>query len=163
MDYEYDYDEPYEGRVLWGRVAVYGLALILVFILGSCFGGRGAVPQSEVEDLQDQVRELAAENTTLQDQLGAVGRNDDPNQPRVTPTPTPGVTGTDGAAVDSTDPPPGGAETRIYIVESGDSLYAIAIQMYNDGSQAERIAEANGLDSENPLTVGQELEIPPLE
>lgn len=178
MDYEYD-DEPLEGRILWGRIAVYGMAFVLIFLLGSCFGSRGAPSDAEVEELSERVRDLASENEVLEQQLEAASAGSGQDAPTddgggadgAEPTATPdtgadgeteggeGETGNgEGGEGDGGD---AGGEVRIYQVESGDNLYTIAQELYGDGNKWRLIAEENGLDASNPLTVGQELRIPP--
>jgi len=49
---------------------------------------------------------------------------------------------------------------QTYTVESGDTLYSIAEEVYGDGNRWSEIAEANGIDDQSGLTVGQELDIP---
>lgn len=154
MDYDYEYEEPYEARILWGRIAAYGAAFVLVFLLGTAFGGRGGVPESQVTELRDQVSELAAENEQLEERISAMTAEDQ-DRPRVEPTATP--TPTETAAADDGDT----QGQRTYVVQPGDNLYGIAIEMYGDGSKFRRIAEANGIDSDDTLVVGQELVIPP--
>jgi nucleoid-associated protein YgaU len=60
-------------------------------------------------------------------------------------------------------PPPsptGTANSETYQVQTDDTLYTIAERVYGDGLQWTRIAEANNLDGERPLNVGQDLQIP---
>jgi len=53
---------------------------------------------------------------------------------------------------------------RVYTVRQGDSLTAIAMEMYGDANQWRAIFDANRdrLTSQDSLQVGQELRIPPL-
>lgn len=165
MDYEYD-DEPVEGRILWGRIAVYGVAFVLVFLLGSCFGSRSAPSDDELEQLSQQVQALASENSVLEQQLAAATAGDDSQAapPAGTddggdePETEPEETEADGEAEQASSPP---GETQTYVVRAGDSLYRIAGEFYGDGTKWRLIAEENGLDGDNRLTVGQELRIPP--
>lgn len=162
MDYEYDSDEPYESRVLWGRVGVYGASLLLMFLLGSCVGGRGEASEAEVAALKEEVAELTRQNTMLEDQIAAMGSSasaaDD--RPRIsteeTEAPVEGeeAEATEGAVA-------GSGETRTYEVQSGDTLTSIAQRMYGDSQKFGLIADANDLDGQ--LVVGQELIIPPAE
>lgn len=159
MEYEYDMDEPYAGRILWARLAVYGVAFVLVFLLGNCLGGRGKVPESEVVDLQQNIAELAEENKRLEDRVAALGADPQPAE-----SPAPGETPTDEPDADATPDAQAasdGDEMRTYEVKSGDSLYGIAHKMYGDGSKYRLIVEENGLSADDPITVGQELRIPP--
>jgi nucleoid-associated protein YgaU len=167
MDYEYD-DEPLEGRILWGRIAVYGVAFALVFLLGNCLGSRGGPTEDELTQVSDQVRALASENAVLEDQLAAATAGGGQQQPTSPTTEGPGSGGGeepdpgDGGGGDGTEQPtddPG--QTEVYTVRSGDSLYSIATEFYGDGTKWRVIADENGLDDDNRLTVGQELRIPP--
>lgn len=138
------YDDPadYGGRVLWGRVAVFGGALLLMFVLGRCTAA-GGVPQSELDATKKQVTELQTRNDRLEQQVAAM------------------------SAGDAAEEPQGDANDRegwtTYIVRSGDTLISIAQEVYDDGTKFNLIAEANGIDQNNKLRVGQELQIPPAE
>src|SRR5690606_6118361 len=71
MDYEYEAADDYGGRVLWGRVAVFGVALLLALILGRCTaGGGGGVPEDEhrqvVERLSEAESTIANQEATIQ-------------------------------------------------------------------------------------------------
>jgi len=61
-------------------------------------------------------------------------------------------------------PPPQPAQVRSYVVQKGDSLYAISRKFYGDSSHIDRIFQANrdSLPSKNSLKVGQTLRIPPV-
>ena len=61
-------------------------------------------------------------------------------------------------------PPPQPAQARSYVVQKGDSLYAISRKFYGDSSHIDRIFQANrdSLPSKNSLKVGQTLRIPPV-
>jgi nucleoid-associated protein YgaU len=160
MDYEYEGEEPYESRVLWGRVGVYAGSLLLVFILGSCIGGGGA-SESEVLELRRQVRTLHADNERLEQTIAAQGAaGADPGAPRIS---VPDENGTEGTepAEDSTDAAgtPDASGNRTYQVQSGDTLSAIAQRVYGDSQKFTLIQQANDLDGQ--LVVGQELIIPP--
>ncbi len=60
--------------------------------------------------------------------------------------------------------PPQPAQVRSYVVQAGDSLYAISRKFYGDSSHIDRIFQANrdSLPSKNSLKVGQTLRIPPV-
>jgi hypothetical protein len=55
MDYEYEHEEPFEARILWGRIAIWGGSLVLAFALGSCVGG-GDYSQSDVDTLNQRIK-----------------------------------------------------------------------------------------------------------
>lgn len=167
MDYEYDGEEPYESRVLWGRVGVYVGILVLVFALGNCAGGRGQVSESEVVDLQRQVADLTTQNVELEQQIAAVGASSGTeDRPRISTTEEATEPPADGAPEDDGDGEgtaagEGTGETRTYEVQPGDTLSAIAQRMYGDPQRYDLIAEANDIQLEGDLVVGQQLTIPP--
>ncbi len=159
MDYDdYEAEGHYEGRILWGRMAVYGVAFVLVFVLGSCWGGRGAVDDDRIAELEGTVTALREENDRLQDQIDALsaGTREEPATTADEPADGEPDNGAEAATNDN-------AGARTYIVQSGDTLTMIAREFYGDTSEWEIIAEANNLTRDTPLTVGQELVIPPLD
>jgi nucleoid-associated protein YgaU len=158
MDYEYDSDEPYESRVLWGRVGVYAASLLLMFMLGSCVGGRGGIDEAQVEALDAEVTALREANRDLEAQIAAMGNTGDAERPRISEGEEEGEG--DGEDV-ATEGEAGSGETRTYEVQSGDTLTSIAQRMYGDSTKFSLIADANDLDGQ--LVVGQELIIPPAE
>jgi nucleoid-associated protein YgaU len=174
MDYEYASDDHYGGRVLWGRMAVYGVTLLLAFLLGSCVGGWGQVDRDELTEANKEIARLQTEVISYEETLEAMSANAaDP--PRV-PIEDEGVAGTEGdAATGATEGETAGdeaddtvdgeaaatGETRTYTVQEGDTLYIIAQRMYGDGQKFPLIAEANDLSRDTPLRVGNELVIPP--
>ena len=60
--------------------------------------------------------------------------------------------------------PPGPTQMQTYVVQSGDSLYAISRKFYGDSSRIDLIFDANRdvMRSKNSLSVGQKLRIPPV-
>lgn len=60
--------------------------------------------------------------------------------------------------------PSGPTQMQTYVVQSGDSLYAISRKFYGDSSHIDLIFEANRdvMRSKNSLSVGQKLRIPPV-
>lgn len=169
MDYDYEGEQAYESRVLWGRVGVYVGSLVLVFILGTCAGGGGEVSESEVQELRTRVADLSEQNVELEQTIAAMGSANTDDRPRISTT----EESTESAEGDATTEADAGegdsgstqtetdAETdaRIYVVEAGDTLTSIAQKMYGDSTQFTRIADANELGPQ--LVVGQELVIPP--
>jgi hypothetical protein len=164
MDYEYEHEEPYEARILWGRIGVFAGAIVLAFILGSCVGG-GEYSQSDVDDLNQRIKDLTEENIALEGTISELSAAGAADRPRVTdPEDAEDGTAEDGEGGTTEDDADGagdGSGATTYTVEAGDTLYAIAEKVYGDGSQFRAIAEANGIDTSNRLTVGQELTIPP--
>lgn len=153
--YELDYDEepagPPQGRVLWGRVVVLGVALLLVFLLGRATGGGDTgVPQARFDSVSDERDQLEAEVADLQAELVEARRPD--------PEPTPSPTTDEEAATDPEGETEGG---ETYIVQDGDTLASIAAKEYGDASLDDFIAEANGITDPESLAVGTELILPP--
>jgi nucleoid-associated protein YgaU len=137
----YEDEVDYGGRVLWGRVAVFGGALLLMFLLGRCSAPSG-VPASDLQEANARISALAEENEQLRQQLVAAAASTPPEQVE-----------TEGTS--------SGQATRTYTVRSGDTLISIAQDVYGDGTKFGLIAEANAIDENNKLRVGQELVIPP--
>lgn len=163
MSYDDVYDdEEYDagGRVLWGRIAFFAVAMLAAFFLGGALLDGGADPD-ELSAAQQEVQQLSEENARLEQQVSELsggqveGEQPAPEDGAAAPTEAPADTGTEAGAGDD------GTGGSTYTVESGDTLIDIAEEVYGDGEQWPAIAEANGLDEGNPLVVGQELEIPP--
>jgi nucleoid-associated protein YgaU len=162
MDFDYEGAEDYGGRILWGRIAVFGAALLLALILGRCTAGGGVDPaefqevQASLSEAQDALAERDLLITDLQQQLVTVQ-----SSPQAGPTGTGGTAGTDDTADAG-----GAAQTdaegnQIYVVQPGDTLSTIAETVYGDPLAFGPIVEANGLTGDNLLQVGDELIIPP--
>lgn len=143
--YDWDYDEePQRGpKILWGRVLLLGIFLILAFLLGRATAGSG-VPQERVDDLRTQIAEKDEEISRLQ-----AAQETEPT-PEVTTEPSPDET----VAV---------PEGETYVVRRGDTLRGIAEDFYQNAALDDCIAEANGIDDPEALSVGAELTIPPEE
>ena len=138
----YDDHMDYGGRVLWGRVAVLGGALVLMFLLGRCSSPDG-VPPSELASANAQIQQLESRNAQLQEQIAAMSA------------------GAAAAPADEEEDSDSREGWTTYTVKSGDTLISIAQDVYGDGTKFNLIAEANGIDKNNKLRVGQELQIPP--
>ncbi|MDQ3982568.1 MAG: LysM peptidoglycan-binding domain-containing protein [Actinomycetota bacterium] len=155
--YELDYDEEPErgrpGRILWGRVVVLGLALLLAFLLGRATRGAGGASEADLAALRTERNELREDLEVAEARL---------QQAQQEPTPPPASaspgTETDEGATDPENETEGGT---IYVVESGDTLQSIAIDVYGDASLDDFLAEANDITDPESLAVGQELVIPP--
>jgi nucleoid-associated protein YgaU len=165
MDYEYEHDD-YAPRVLWGRVAFFLIALLLVFLFGRCTAG-GADPD-QLAQREREVMELTSENTDLRNQLQAVqatqnqggqdtGDGGDTEEEPTEDTGTAEEDATESEGQDAVD-----AEGETYVVQEGDTLVTIARQFYGEGEKYTLIVEANNLEGTN-ISVGQELIIPPEE
>jgi LysM repeat protein len=141
MDYEYEQtEEATGGRVLWGRVAVFGAALLLLFALGRCTAGGAASPE-ELAERDRQIMALNEEVERLERELAALSADQ--------PLPANDV------APEDVDAGP------TYEVQSGDTLNSIAQQLCGSTDFAPQIAELNGIDAANRLQVGQVLDLPP--
>jgi nucleoid-associated protein YgaU len=157
---EYD-DYPSGGRVLWGRFAFWGFMLLFFFILGR-ISAPSAVSESDYNAMREQVVELSRQNEVLQNQLegmAAGGTDDAEAEDTGEDAEANGTTEGEGAEQTSTAP----EGSRTYVVEQGDTLNGIASKMYGDTNRSSLIVQANGLNREFPLQVGQELIIPPAE
>ncbi len=148
-----------EAHVLWGRVATAIVVVLLAFGLGRCTAEEG-VPDDEVAALEAQVTELQSTNEQLRAQVDRLDEELTANAPSPTPPPEPNTaTPTPTPTATPAEGEPGGTWT----VESGDTLHAIAIEVYGDRSRAQLVAAANGLDTSDTLQVGQVLQLPIVE
>jgi LysM repeat protein len=144
MEYDYDHAEGVRGRILWGRFAFWGLALLLMFVLGRCTAGDG-VPQARLDERERQIMELQEEVETLNQQLAALSAGEE-----APPPPPPDDV-----------PPPEEASSPTYTVVPNDTLNSIAQEKCGSIQAASAIAELNGIDEVNRLRVDQVLELPP--
>ena len=87
----------------------------------------------------------------LEDPAGDEGDGEDPEDRE---------TAEDAEVVTNGDEDDENGDGETYTVQSGDTLYSIAEEVYGDGNRWAEIAEANGIDDQSGLTVGQELDIP---
>lgn len=164
MDFDYEGAEDYGGRILWGRIAVFGAALLLALILGRCTAG-GGVDEAQFEAVVASNSEAQVALTTSQATIEQLQRElveaRAATQPGDTATGTEGTPGTAGTEA----APDAGTQTdaqgnRTYVVQSGDTLSTIAEAVYGDPRAFGAIASANNLSGDSPLQVGQELVIP---
>jgi nucleoid-associated protein YgaU len=180
MSEESDFtDEPYRGtQILWGRVVVLLLALVLAFWLGTTFGG-DASAQDRLEEQRAEIAKLESEVAALEAEVAAVdagdqndgSSQDEGNQndggeapnPRA-PQPSQDEPDEDATADDDgetgTTPTNADEDAGQYVVQSGDSLAAIAQEVYGDPTLWRDIARANDLEEPYSLTVGDTLAIP---
>lgn len=172
-------------QILWGRIAFFGLALLLVFVLGRVTAGGGdeaaAAAQLRVDELTAELEQARAEIDALE--AGGAGAD-------AADTDAPAATGagaaqeTDTAAAAESDEvtdeagsdaaqeaPVDGADDEAaaqaepgattYTVQPGDYLFGLAERFYNNGRQWQVISEANNLGPGAVISPGQTLTIPP--
>jgi hypothetical protein len=141
--YEYEYDDrPSGGRILWGRVAVLGAALLLAFFLGRWLAPDGT-DSEQVADLQAQVQELEEANADLEAEL---------DEQATTETTVPTATASPGETTTGT--------AATYTVQRGDTLRLIAQDLCGDPEAADQIMELNGITDPTQLSVGDTLTLP---
>ena len=161
MSYDDVYDdEGYDGggRILWGRIAFFAVALLVAFFLGGQLLGGGADP-AELAEAQQQVQRLSEETARLQQQVSELSGGQVQGGDQPTGAATEGQAQAQPTEAGGSEAPATAGQT--YEVQSGDTLIDIAEEVYGDPDLWRLIAEANGLDEGNPLVVGQQLEIPP--
>ena len=180
MDYEYDdeYDDQARfGRVRWGRIALLVVALAGVFVLGRWTVDAGAADdelealEAERDALQQEVADLEAELEATR--AGGADEPDEADDSADEPDDEADDDGADAEADESEqaqddeseqaqdDAADGDDGARQHEVQASETLYTIAEQYYGDGAEFTLIAEANNLSRDDPLRVGQVLEIPP--
>lgn len=166
MDFDYDGAEDFGGRILWGRIAVFGGALLLALILGRCTAGGGGVPEerfSEIAASNSEAQAALESNTAaiaeLQQRLAEAQAQAQAGTPGGTPA-TPGADGTTATTAPGTAPTTDAAGNRVYEVQPGDTLSTIAEAVYGDPTAFGIIASANNISGSQPLQVGQTLVIP---
>ncbi len=148
------------GNVLWGRMLVWGGALLAVFIVGFIFGASGGdgVSKASYDTLQKKFAEESTKSADLQAQLAAAeqdAKEDDST------TVNADDENSDGTASSDTSDDTASTGGGTYTIVAGDSFWAIAQKVYGDGNLFELILDANGLAQDSRLVVGQTLEIPP--
>ncbi len=136
-----------DGRVLWGRVGAFALAVALAFLFGRLSAPDGAPPE-ELAAARSRIAELEQENLNLAEAQKALAAG--------------GIDARPAAADDGPGGPPAAADGdgEVYTVQEGDTLESIAAEQYGDGSRFPLLAEANDVDATN-LVPGQQLRIPP--
>lgn len=142
-----------EANVLWGRVATAVVVVLIAFGAGRC--SADGVPADEVAALDDQVTTLQSENDQLRAQVQELDQQL-AEQPAPAETTAPQPTATETPASAPVEGAPGG----VWTVESGDTLFEIALDVYDDADMRGEIAAANGLTTDSTLTVGQVLQLP---
>ena len=145
--YEWDYEEAADRppRVLWGRILALGVLLLLAFWLGRQSAPSSGSGAAALADAREELELAQQEIQDLEDQVAAGTLAD----------PTPEAEPTAEETAEAT------GEEQIYIVKSGDSLAAIALEFYGDSSLADVIADANDINNPSSIRPGDELIIPP--
>lgn len=163
------HQSPPAPNVLWGRVAAVVVVVLLAFGLGRC--SAPGVSEEAAAELESRVADLSTENGDLRTQLDRFRAEDEAEEPTdsdpTTPTtpsiePDTGTVPTESATSSATEVPTEEPATggQIYVVEPGDTLFGIAIELYGDRERADEIADLNGLTRSSTLSVGQELRLP---
>lgn len=167
-----DPDEPQGTQILWGRVLVLLLALALAFWLGTTFGGDGGA-QRQLGEQRDENTRLEAQIASLEAELAAIGAGgvaDDAPDGQSTDDAASEVAAAQPSRRDASSEKPDDRKTdettrarpegRTYVIQSGDSLAAIAQDVYGDPTRWRDIARSNDLREPYALTVGESLIIP---
>lgn len=160
MDHDYEYEDDYAPRVLWGRVAFFLLALVLAFVTGRACAPDGIDPTVH-QAVNAQASELASKNAVLEQQLDA---RDNDNQGNAGNGGEDSQDGGDPAATEEPTEEAGQdpiGEGEEYTVQEGDTLFGLAERFYGNTDDATLIEDANNLDRDTDLIVGQVLVIPP--
>jgi LysM repeat protein len=76
------------------------------------------------------------------------------------PNNTASPNGTTDTTQNIASPPEDTSQQQTYVIQSGDTLWAIAQQYYGDGSLYRKIADANGIENPDDITVGTSIVIP---
>ncbi len=168
VDYEYEHEDDYGPRVLWGRIAFYVVGLLLAFLAGRCVFGGGEGDSAELTAARRQVQALASDKAVLEQRLAASQQaaNEGEDGGGQGGQGDGGDGGGDGGGATEGQTEPEGqdpvdSEGQTYTVQSGDTLIDIAEEFYGEASKWTLIRDANNLDA--PLQVGQEIVIPPEE
>ena len=117
--------------------------------------------------LKEEVDRLSSENEDLRARLGLSSSSKGLSQriPSVGQgKPTPVLASPINKPLVQPPRQTGPTQMQTYVVQSGDSLYAISRKFYGDSSRIDLIFEANRdvMPSKNSLSVGQKLRIPPV-
>lgn len=161
MDHDYELEDEYAPRILWGRLAFFALALIIAFVAGRACAKDG-VAEDTFKAEQQKVVELQSENQVLQAQVDAAAAESNANgnagKKNKKNNNKNAAASDDEAGDEATGQSVEDGQT--YTVQSGDTLTTIAEKFYGDATAFDLIVDANNLDSATGLRVGQELVIP---
>ena len=160
--YDDDYDDDYGGgrsnKLVIGLGAV--AVILLVVLIFKCVGLSSELEEAKNEltsltDVNTKYQAIQLEKLQLEEELSAL-KNPDVAQG-----------GADSDTVDTSDSggstttdPSTSASTKEYTVASGDTIWTIAEKIYGNGSQYQKILDANGLKEGETLKIGTKLKIP---
>lgn len=159
VDYDYDVDPDRPAargerpRVLWGRVAILGGAVLLAFLIGRNSAPDG-IPASDLRAARADAQAAQEEADQLRDQIATLEVQTEGLDEEKAGDPAAGdQEGEDEGTV--------APENQTYTVEANDTLSKIAERFYGNAGLADFLAEANPGVDPYALRVGQELIIPP--
>jgi LysM repeat protein len=157
--YEWDEEEepaPDTSNVLWGRIAFFGIALLLAFFFGRASAPNG-IDATDLKTANDKIAALTTENEDLQQRLQAAeaAAPTDETSPSADASPTDQSSPTDTSSAGDTT-----ITGENYDVQRGDTLNTIAEKFYGDTAYGDYLAEVNHIDDPSALTIGMTLIIP---
>ncbi|MGH3452590.1 MAG: LysM peptidoglycan-binding domain-containing protein [Haloechinothrix sp.] len=162
VEYEYDYDvdpdrppaRAERPRVLWGRVAILGGAILLAFLIGRS-SAPGGIPESDLRAARADIAAAETEADQLRDQIATLEQEvQGLDEEKAGDNETAGDEEAEGGGGSA-------SENQTYTVKSGDTLSTIAERFYGNAALDDFIAAANPGVDPYALHVGQELVIPP--
>ncbi len=139
------------GNILWGRLAIWGTALLAVFLVGFIFGSSGgdSVSKKSYDELKKNFAEESSKTAELEVKLANAETEVQKSQ-------------SDNNEGDNSNSDPNSEDTpNSYTIKSGDTYWGIAQKIYGDGSLYTIILDANGLTKNSSIKAGDEIEIPP--
>lgn len=144
-----------QGSIAWVRIVFMVVVLLLGFTLGRWSTTFGPDLQAAIDKLQD-------ENRTLKE--STISKDTEIEQCRkVVYSLDPELTGAENPLKVSETSTADGQTVKTYLVKENDTLSSIAGTVYANQDLYGAIRDANNISSANPLQVGKEIVIPPLE
>lgn len=179
-----------QPRILWGRIAFFGVALLVAFVLGRATAGGDeealATAQARIDELTTELEQARAEVDALEaggtggEEAAAPAEGDDAASSTGEAAGEADEAAAEGGQEEAEDPDAGGDEgaaaaegdsapetdedgsaATTYTVQPGDYLFGLAERFYGNGRLWRQISEANGLGPGAVLSPGQTLTIPP--